>query len=196
MSNLSNISTIVKVKTIKGTSFVGVRNYKNSQGEVSNQTFLVGISYANLLKNDLDKLTNFDLKPIFAKYPENRLEVTKAYNELLTSLVKRTSTEEEKEQLRKENDLTIRQSDAQTNAYTTVAKGLRAKDGILYVYGLRVKKTVLESVEYAKTNSRLKTIIKNDIKKQAELRGEKFRQFKLGFKETLNIQGAEISASE
>ena len=26
-------------KTIKGTSFVGVRNYTNSKGEVSNQTF-------------------------------------------------------------------------------------------------------------------------------------------------------------
>ena len=58
------IATFVSVKNIKGTSFVGVKNYENKEGEISNQTFLVGINYENLLKTDYDKLLNFDLSTL------------------------------------------------------------------------------------------------------------------------------------
>lgn len=74
--------------------------------------------------------------------------VTTAYDELLTSLIKRTASELEKEVLRASNDSTIKRSDAQTDAYETVAKGLKAKDDNLYIYGLCVKKTVIEAIEY------------------------------------------------
>lgn len=187
---LDNVATIVACKTINGTSFVGVRNYTNSQGEVSNQTFVVGINYAKLLENDLEKLKAFDIKPLIAKYDKEI--VSKAYNELLTSLIKRTASELEKEVLRANNDQTIKLSDAQNEAYDHIAKGLRAKDEQLYIYGLCVKKTVLEAVEYPKVNSQLKTIVKNEIKKLAELRETKFKQFKLGKLEELNIQGVTI----
>lgn len=187
---LANVATIVACKTINGTSFVGVRNYTNSQGEVSNQTFLVGINYANLLKNDLEKLKAFDIKPLIKKYDQEI--VTKAYNELLTSLIKRTATELEKEILRAKGDLTIKLSDAQNEAYDHITKGLKAKDEQLYIYGLCVRKEVLEAVEYPTTNSQLKTIVKNEIKKLADLRETKYKQFKLGKLEELNIQGVTI----
>jgi hypothetical protein len=190
--NIAKIETIVASKTIKGTSFVGVRNYTNSKGEISNQTFIVGINYAKLLENDLNTLTNFDLNPILKKYPTERLTVLKAYNELLTSLVKRTATEKEKDELRAKNDLTIKQSDAQSDAYIQIGKGLKSKDNDLYLFGLLVKKTVLKSVEYPTVNSQLKTIIKNDIKKQSDLRDLKVRNFKLGALETLKMQGFTI----
>lgn len=192
--DLAKLQTIVASKTIKGTSFVGVRNYENSKGEISNQTFLVGINYANLLENDLDTLTNFDLNPILKKYPTERLTVLKAYNELLTSLVKRTATEVEKEKLRQANDVTIKQSDAQTDAYTNIenAKGLSHKDNNLYLFGLLVKKTVLKAIDYPTTNSRIKTIIKNDIKRNSNLKDLKVRRFKLGGFETLKMQGFTI----
>jgi len=192
--NITKLQTIVASKTIKGTSFVGVRNYENSKGEISNQTFIVGINYANLLENDLDTLTNFNLKPIKEKYPNEIATVNKAYNELLTSLVKRTATEVEKEKLRQANDLTIKQSDAQTDAYTNVenAKGLSHKDNELYLFGLSVRKTILKAIDYPTTNSRIKTIIKNDIKKQSDLKDLKVRRFKLGGFETLKMQGFTI----
>ena len=190
--NITKLQTIVASKTIKGTSFVGVRNYENSKGEISNQTFVVGINYANLLTNDLETLTNFDLNPILKKYPTERLTVLKAYNELLTSLVKRTATEVEKEKLRQANDLTIKQSDAQTDAYTTISKGLSHKNKELYLFGLSVKKTVLKAIEYPTVNSKIKTVIKNDIKKQSNLKDLKVRRFKLGGFETLKMQGFTI----
>ncbi len=187
---LDNVATIVACKTINGTSFVGVRNYENSKDEVSNQTFLVGINYANLLDADLKTLKAFDIKPLIKKYDKEI--VTKAYTELLNSLIKRTASEFEKAILRAANDSTINRSNAQSDAYENVAKGLKMKDGNLYIYGLCVKKTVLVKGNYPKVNSQLKTIVKNEIKKAAELKEIKFKQFKLGNLEELNIQGFTI----
>lgn len=187
---LQNIETLVAVKSINGTSFVGVRNYENSKGEISNQTFLVGINYVKLLENDLETLKNFDFKPLFKEH--NYKLVKEAYQELLTSLTKRTASELEKAILRANNDKTIKQSDAQINAYEQVAKGLKSKDENLYIYGLCVRKEVLVKGEYKATKSREKTIIKNKIKKLANLKELKYKQFKLGSLETLKIQGLEI----
>ena len=187
---LDNVATIVACKTINGTSFVGVRNYENSKDEVSNQTFLVGINYANLLDNDLKTLKAFDIKPLIAKYDIQI--VTKAYTELLNSLIKRTASEFEKAILRASNDSTINRSDAQSDAYENVAKGLKIKEGNLYIYGLCVKKTVLVEGNYPSVNSSLKTIVKNANKKDAQLKETKFKQFKLGNLEELNIQGFTI----
>lgn len=187
---LNQVATIVACKTIKGTSFVGVRNYTNTQGEVSNQTFVVGIDYGKLLQKDLETLKAFDIQPLIAKYDKD--VVAKAYNELLTSLIKRTATELEKEILRANNDTTIVRSDAQSDAYIHIAKGLKAQDDSLYIYGLCVKKTIIEAIEYPQTKSQLKTIVKNEIKKLANLKEGKFKQFKLGKLEELNIQGVTI----
>ena len=188
------IETIVTVKNIKGTSFVGVRNYQNSNDEISNQTFLVGINYANLLKNDLQKLTSIGTKKqVVAMYSDNDKNlVKKAYKELVTSLEKRTASEEEKAKLLIQGDATIKQSVAQQEAYTNIAKGLKAKDGALYIYGLMVKKTILQKGNYPQKKSQAKTIVKNKIKKLADLRELKYKQFKLGKQEELKLQGVII----
>ena len=187
---IANIKTIVACKTIKGTSFVGVRGYQNSKGEVSNQTFVVGINYGKLLENDLKTLQAFDILPLIKKY-DNEV-VSKAYSELLVSLTKRTASEFEKTLLRENNDSTINRSDAQSDAYTPLAKGLKSKDENLFIYGLCVAKNVIIKGNYPTVKSQLKTIVKNEIKKNAELREMKFKQFKLGSLETLNIQGLSI----
>jgi hypothetical protein len=188
------LQTIIKVKTIKGTSFVGVRNYTNSKEEISNQTFVVGINYANLLANDLKAIKSIDtMRKVVAMYNTNdKAIVKKGYNELVASLVKRTSSEKEKAELLAKKDSTIVRSVAQTEAYDTISKGLKAKDGALYIYGLCVAKTVLKEGNYPTTKKQIKTVIKNQIKKLAELREVKYKQFKLGQMETLKLQGAEI----
>lgn len=190
----NKLQTIIKCTSFKGTSFIGVRNYENQKGEISNQTFLVGFSYVNHLNNDLTKLSNFDLSKVLVKFPNERLLVLKAYNELLESLVKRTSTEEEKDKLRAENDSTIARSDAQNDAYIHIGNGLKHKDETLYISGLMVRKTVIgEKAEYPTVNSALKTIIKNHITKQAELKSQYYRTFILPNMESLNIKGVKIS---
>jgi hypothetical protein len=187
---MKELKTIVAVKTIKGTTFIGVRNYKNQQGEVSNQTFIGGINYDNLLKNDLEKLLSFDKKQLGEKFEKEVVE--KSYTELVESLKKRTATKEEKAELLANGDKTMVRSEAQKEAYTDVCKGLRIKDNHLYIFGLIVNKTILEKGVYKDVKSKPETICKNEIKKLADLRETKFKNFKLGEKETLALQGVTI----
>lgn len=187
---LDQVSTIVAVKTINGTSFVGVRNYENSKGELSNQTFLVGINYGKLLESDLKTLKAFDIKPLIKKY--DKAVVVKAYTELLSSLVKRTASEFEKAVLRLSGDSTMNRSDAQSDAFEHIAKGLKTKDNNLYIYGLAVRKQILVKGDYPSVKSQLKTIVKKEIKEAAELKELKYKQFKLGSFEELQIQGVTI----
>ena len=189
-NKLNQVATIVACKTISGTSFVGVRGYENSKGEVSNQTFLVGVNYGKLLENDLKTLKAFDIMPLIKKYDKE--VVVKAYTELLSSLVKRTASELEKAVLRATGDSTMNRSDAQSNAFESVAKGLKTKDENLYIYGLVVRKEILIEGNYPTVKSGLKTIVKKEIKKLAELKETKYKQFKLGNLEALQIQGFTI----
>lgn len=193
---MRNIKTLVTAKTIKGTTFVGVRGYLNRYNELSNQTFLAGVSYANLLNNDLIKLTSNEVKKqVISLYATNdKALVKKAYNELVTSLKKRTSSEKEKEQLRANNDKTIKLSDAQINAYTQLAKGVKINDesNDVFVFGLMVRKTKLAEGVYPVKKSQKKTIVKNAINKIADQRQAKYRMFKVGKADEIKLQGVTI----
>lgn len=193
---MRNIKTLVTAKTIKGTTFVGVRGYLNRYNELSNQTFLAGVSYANLLNNDLIKLTSNEVKKqVVSLYATNdKALVKKAYNELVTSLKKRTSSEKEKEQLRANNDKTIKLSDAQINAYTQLAKGVKINDesNDVFVFGLMVRKTKLAEGVYPVKKSQKKTIVKNAINKIADQRQAKYRMFKVGKADEIKLQGVTI----
>jgi hypothetical protein len=193
MANLSN--TIVAVKTIKGTSFVGVRGYKNKQGEVSNQTFVGGISLGNHLKRSLEKMTSMaTMRQVVGLFADTDKDIVKkAYNELVASLVKRTSSEEEKAKLLAEGDKTIKRSVAMTNAFTHIAKGLKVhnESGDVHISGLFVRKTILVEGEYKQVKSNPKTIAKRRIEKLAY--GKlKYKSFKIGNIETLKINGVTL----
>lgn len=186
---------IVAVKKIKGTSFVGVRNYKNLQNEESNQTFNVGIKYSNVLQYDLEALRKFDIFTLTDKF--SIIDLTKAYSDLLLSLEKRTADEETKAKLLANNDKTMLQSKAQTDAYIHLSNGLKAKleddKFVLYVYGFMVRKTILKKGEYKEKNSRTLTIVKDAIKKAAGLKETKYKQFKLGNLEEIKISGLTLN---
>ena len=187
---LKTLLTFISVKNIKGTSFVGVQNYVNKEGEKSNQTFVVGINYAKLLQNDFEKLMALDPLKIESKFDAaTRLA---AHTELLTSLRKRLASPEIQAELLAAGDSTLKASQAQQDAYNHLAKGLKEKDGFLYIYGLCVKKVVTEPVTYKPVNSSDLTRAKNEIKKVANLQETKYKQFKLGNLETLNIKGLSI----
>lgn len=186
---------IVAVKKIKGTSFVGVRNYENKQGEESNQTFNVGVSFANVLQHDLEALRNFDISTLADKH--SLADLTKGYAELLLSLEKRTADEQTKAELLANGDATMKRSEAQSEAYIKIANGLKAKLEndilVLYIYGFMVRKTILKKGEYKQVNSKPLTLAKNAITKAAGLKEAKYRNFKLGKLEDIKINGVTIN---
>ena len=192
LETLKGIKVLVTAKTIKGTSFVGVRGYENKQNEISNQTLLVGYNYLTMLENDKAKLMKADITNVIEKYGK---EVAKtALDELLTSLAKRTATEKEKEQLRTQNDSTINRSDAQLDAYLNLAKGVRLnKDSKqIHITGVMVNKTVIAKGEYKTVNSRPKTLAKKEINKLANVQHSYLKTFILKKAEETNLQGENI----
>lgn len=193
-SSVRNSVLTAVAKTVKGTTFVGIRNYENKQGEVTNQTVLVGINFENVLKHDFKTLQEKQ-NDIFAKLEkDHKIEVVKqAYENVYKSLEKRLSDEETKEKLRLENDSTINASDAQKDAFIHIAKGVKiAKEtNEIHIFGLVVKKTVLVPIQYKNVNSRELTIVQNKIKKFCEFKQDKYRTF-IFDKATIKLQGIEL----
>lgn len=181
-------------KTVKGTTFVGIRGYKNSQGEVSNQTVLVGINYENVLIHDFKVLKEKQNEVIETLEKSYKKEVVlKAYENIYNSLEKRLSDEQTKEVLRLQGDATIIASEAQKDAYIHLAKGVKklVETNEIHVFGLVVKKTILEPIEYKTVNSRELTIVQNKIKKFCNFKQDKYKTFKFS-EGTIKLQGIEI----
>lgn len=190
-NSVKNAVVVAVAKTIKSTSFVGIRNYENKQGEVSNQTIVAGITYENCLLNDfkvLQEKQNEVFETLVKDY-SNEL-ILQAYQNVYNSLEKRLSSEEVKEALRQQNDKTIALSDAQIDAYIHLAKGVKQNKETLqiHIFGLVVRKQVLQAIEYKKTKSRELTIVQNKIKKLCEFKQDKYRNF-IFDKAELKMQG-------
>jgi len=192
MKNDTTKNVVIAVaKTIKGTSFIGVQGYTNQKGEVSNQTFVGGITYENALLNDFNVLKTSEDR-IFNEFEKSYPKelILQAYQNIYESLEKRLSSDEVKEKLRLENDKTLKRSDAQIDAYIHVAKGIKIHKETkqIHLFGLVVRKKVLVPIEYKQTKSRELTIVQNKIKKLCEFKQDKYRNyiFEHG---TIKIQG-------
>ena len=167
-------------KTIRGTSFVGVRGYENKQGEISNQTFLVGVDYNKAKKRDVAKVMGFDL----AKYiRESNTQfddvlLAKAQTKILSSLQAPNK----------------KQSDAQKESYEHIGNGVKrhiiTKD--VFVYGFSCKKTILQEGEYPITNSRPLTLAQKELKKAMNLTSAKYRQFKVANSGEVKMRGFDL----
>lgn len=195
MKNETKNNVLVAVaKTIKGTSFIGINEYENQKGEVSNQTIVAGITYENALLHDFNVLKVSEDK-IFNELEKSYSKelILQAYKNVYESLEKRLSSDEVKEKLRLENDKTIKQSDAQIDAFIHLAKGIKKhkETNQIHIFGLVVRKKVLVQGEYKETKSRELTIVQNKIKKLCEFKQEKYRSF-LFDEGTIKIQGLTI----
>ena len=199
MENVKNASEnqlVVTAETTKRATIIGVNAYTNKQGEISNQRLIGGITYEKCLVKDFKSLNDkrkFVFNRLSKKYS---LElIAQAYNELHLSLEKRLSSPEIKEILRQQNDSTVNRSDAQIDAYTQIAKGVKfhKENKEYHVFGLVFAKKVLVSIEYKKVNSKELTICKNEIQKLCNFRQLKYRNFI--FKDTeIKMQGETLKA--
>lgn len=178
---MSNTNQILKVvsKALKstptGVTFFGVNNYTNQQGEVSNFVINIGASYGNAKKKDIKYLENLDVNTLETDIDKTILETARV--ELLKSLV--TPNEN--------------RSNAQSDAYTKIndAVKIHNETNAIYIFGTRVKKTVLVEGNYSKkaSNPRVLTIAKDFIREN--LKTSKYRQFKIEAQpEQIKLSGA------
>lgn len=172
-----------KFASLKGATFIGVNGYTNQAGEISNQILNVNINVENAKKADLETLkevTKEQLTAIAAKVNVPFAVAEKALNEMLVSAEKNLSDER-----------TV-QSEAQTDAYISLGKGLRLhKESMeVYVAGFANSKQVLVEGEYKSVNKQAKTLVKDELKK--DLKMTKFRNFSLGQASALTVTGDTI----
>lgn len=176
-------------KSKKGSEFVGIRNYTNKNGEVSNQTLNVGIDVLNAKKKDLKALQGLTIEQLYEL--SDSVNVTheiadKALAELLVSGTKNVSTEISNR---------TAASQLQTDIYTHVNKGMKVltETGVLYVAGFVVAKTVLETGEYKSTNKQAKTLVKDAIKKALKFKMNEYRSFMFKNANQYKINGTELT---
>tara|TARA_R110000803_G_scaffold19482_3_gene50941 strand:+ start:155 stop:679 length:525 start_codon:yes stop_codon:yes gene_type:complete len=169
------ITTIV-AETIKGTSFVGISNYLNSKGELSNQTILVGATYETAKAADIETAKAFDLSAHKSQFTEADLIVAK--ESIIASLEKPSKAH----------------SEGQKAAYKHIAPGLKVhtETDEVYVTGFAISKVVLEKGTYKTVNSSTKTLAKKELTKAMNLKSSKFRNFKLGNSKSLQMQGVSL----
>ena len=158
----NTVKILASFASLNGAKFVGIRNYTNSKDEVSNQVLNIGVDVMKAKRFDvatLEQLSDADLLGLVDK-SGIQLPIFKI---ALAELIKSG-----KQNLAKELENRTAQSQAQSNAYTYITKGIayNAETNELYVRGFSHSKTVLVEGNYPKVNSRPKTIAKRLIQKE------------------------------
>jgi hypothetical protein len=159
-------------KSPTGVSFVSIKGYTNSYGEVSNNLVNVGASLTSAKYSDIETLQSLDVTALNG----DSILLEKARVELINSFIAPNEN----------------RSNGQIDAYTIIAKGIKVhnQSGEIYVFGLRNSKSVLAEGIYPIVNSRPLTIAKNSLKKN--LKSSKFTQFKLSATSVIKANGEEL----
>lgn len=155
------VALIKGLATIKTAKFVAIKNYENSNGEISNYVINCGADYGKAKEADLKALESKEaLEGVdfgqYAMYAEQaRIALIEA--------IKKPS----------------KGSVAQTEAYMTIAPNVRLHldSGRLFVFGFTLpnSKVILKEGVYPSVASAPLTIAKDKIRKN--LKHTKFRQF-------------------
>jgi len=177
-----------KFESLKGSSFIGIREYQNKFGKVANVNLLTNISTMNAKKKDLEKLKKVDdlsLALLVAK-TGIKLEVFKvALSKMIASGEKNISS-----------DLTehTAQSQGQSEAYIHLAPGVKLhKDSMnVFIDGFFQSEEVLVEGEYPTVKSADKTKAKKAIGKLVELRMNDYHQYNLGNADQLIVKGTTL----
>jgi hypothetical protein len=144
----------------KGSTFLTVKHYMNNFGEISDFSIVFHISYRNAIEKSRDILDSFRFKPedlIGKSYTLEiaeiaRLELIESFQATLAGKAKSTSA----------------------HAYSAIDNGegeaisgvkLHDTQDLLHITGFRVHKNILFPGNYPPDNRGLKTIAKDDLKK-------------------------------
>jgi hypothetical protein len=165
---------VEKLKNIKGVSFVSII-YTNQQNEKQQTIFNVGVDYSKAKQKDLEYLQTLNVEELNSTLPIDILEEAKQ------SLI---------------NDFTKPYKAEKESPFISLEKGLKMhrETNEVYVFGMQIKKTVLEEGEYKEDTRKPLTRAKDEIRKQ--LRSTKYRQFKIDRAEQFKVKGDTIVFGE
>jgi len=187
------IAKIVKMiiamfANLNGSSFVGIKGYENSKGQIADHVVIANFSYGNAVDKDLKALqgaTDEDVKAIADKGFTIDL-VKMAIAKLRDAFVKNQNPE-----------TASAGSVAQSDAYVPITNSIKLHlaSGKIFIYALEVHKHIIVEGEYKPVNSKELTLCQNAVKKHFNFSTAKYRSFEVN-KEQLcgvNIDGEKFS---
>ena len=165
----SDLQKIIESAISKGCRFISILYRAKGTGELAKHTILLGATLENAYRKDIFNLKRMEFEGI---KEVARLELLKSLEHSL--------------------DVGIGNNAAYTQKgkHESKAKGLRMdkESGICQIYGLQMRKIVIEKGVYKSVRSSDKTIAKNAIRKG--LRSGKFRPYCV---EAENLQSAKMN---
>ena len=147
-------------KSLTNVTFCSVKGYVNDKGELSDYLINIGVNYQTAKQKDIKFLSELDVTTMEWNCP--MVDIIKAKTELLESLINPSPA----------------RSQAQKEAYIHINEALKLHTDTLelYVFGSKVKKTIVEAVDYGADTRSAKTKAKDEIRKL--MKSTKYRQFK------------------
>jgi hypothetical protein len=166
---MNYISIIEKFESLKNSNFVGIHNYTNTKGQISNLVINTNISVQNAKLKDLDVLKTISENDLLNLSNQNNLSLNLLNSALITLIgsAERNLTYETR------NNYSIGQS----NAYYNITKGIKIhKESLkLYITGFKISQTIIKAGETIKIpNSNMLTIAKNIILNSVNLKMKNF----------------------
>jgi len=164
---------IEQLKNITGVSFISV-TYINQQNEKHQTVFNVGVDYQKAKEKDIEYLSNLDVTILNSNLDVELLEVARV--ELLNSFT--TPSKNRSEGINK--------------AYTHIGKGLKIhnESGLLYVYGMKISKRVIQEGDKKEDTRRPLTRAKDEIRKH--LKSTQYRQYEIERASQFKVKGNTI----
>lgn len=150
-----------KLQDINGVSFVSV-TYVNQQNEKHQTTFNIGVDYYKAKQKDIEFLEKLDTSAIKCSLPIELLE--QAREELILSMKNPSKS----------------RTEGIKNAYTNLGHGLKIHNEtqVLYVYGMKVNKTIITNGDYKEDTRKPLTKAKDTLR--SLLKSTQYRQYELG----------------
>jgi hypothetical protein len=163
-------------KSLTNVTFCSVKGYVNDKGELADYLINIGVNYQTAKQKDIKFLTELDITTMEWNCP--KIDILKAQTELLNSLINPSPT----------------RSQAQKDAYIHINEALKVHVDTLelFVFGSKVKKTIVEAVDYGEDKRSPLTKAKDEIRQM--MKSTKYRQFKFklnGMK--MRTNGEELS---
>lgn len=163
-------------KSLTNVTFCSVKGYVNDEGEKADYLINIGVNYQTAKQKDIKFLTELDITSREWNCP--MVDILKAQTELLNSLINPSQA----------------RSQAQKDAYIHINEALKVHTETLelFVFGSKVKKTIVEAVDYGTDTRKPLTKAKDELRKL--MKSTQYRQFKFklnGMK--MRTNGEELS---
>jgi len=185
--NLIDITTNMS----RGAKYASIKEYcsnKSNATELANHNIILNFSYENMQKDDKEILRTFDVNVIdvnkfnYDNIDMNGKDINTFKNEV------RSLLSEVLEELRNP----VKKDRVNNDRWLNSMLVFNTETKKLSLIGESVKKSVIIEGEFKKQKSVPKTIAKKIVKKQANLRSEKYRRFAINNLNFVNLQGESL----